>query len=587
MEELGVTANRCTVFAVLAILVSALTACGSEDPPSEAAPPVEGEVHPQLATHSTEFEKRVYQVTDGVHQAVGFGLANSIMVEGDECVVIVDAMGNVESAREVRAAFQEISPKPIGALIYTHNHADHVFGGRGFVPVGEVDVYAHSWTEYYIDRMVSIVRPVISRRSAHMFGGQLPLDGPDAMVNCGIGPYLEIGRGESTFGLIRPNHSFDNLLEVELCGVDFVMIHAPGETNDQIFVWLPEKKTLLPGDNVYKAFPNLYTIRGTLYRDVLEWSRSIDKMRLLRPEHMVPSHTRPLSGADRIEEILTAYRDAIQFVHDQTVRGINNGLTPDELVKVVKLPPHLRDHPYLQEFYGTVEWSVRSIFTGYLGWFDGDTATLSPVSPEERARGLVELAGGQPQLLAAAEKALQDQRHRWAAELAGQLLHLDPDMEQAKRLKAAALRALGQRSISSNGRNYYLTQARELESLVEPEIGMQLNEDVRSLVNSIPIGNFMASMPVRLDPEKSADIDMLVGFHFPDVDESYTIHVRRGVAEFQRSFPEEPNVAISVDSEVWREIVVGFRNPAIAFASGDVQVQGSTLDLIAFLRLFG
>ncbi len=341
--------NRSMLLAVITAFACTLMACGSEEPPPETAPPGEGQVHPKLAAHTAEFEKRVYEVTDGVHLAVGFGLANSIMVEGDECVVIVDVMGNVESAREIRAAFQNISPKPIGALIYTHNHADHVFGGRGFVPFGDVDVYAHRTTEFYVDRMVNIIRPVIARRSARMFGGHLPLHGGDAMVNAGIGPYLEIGRGESTFGLIRPNHTFDDELEVELCGVDFVMVHAPGETNDQIFVWLPEKRTLMPGDNVYKAFPNLYTIRGTLYRDVLEWSRSIDKMRALQPEHMAPSHTRPVSGADRIEEILTAYRDAIQFVHDQTIRGINRGLTPDELVREVRLPPHLRNHPYLEE----------------------------------------------------------------------------------------------------------------------------------------------------------------------------------------------------------------------------------------------
>ena len=103
------------------------------------------------------------------------------------------------------------------------------------------------------------------------------------------------------------------------------LVHAPGETNDQLFVWLPEKRVLLPGDNFYRAFPNLDTIRGTLYRDVLQWVESLDRMRERRPEHLVPSHTRPLSGADAIHAALTDYRDAIQFVHDQTIRGINRG----------------------------------------------------------------------------------------------------------------------------------------------------------------------------------------------------------------------------------------------------------------------
>jgi len=578
--------DRLIALVAAATLLSALAACEPAAPPPEPVSLADDPVHPKLAAHTAEFEKKVYEVTEGVHQAVGFGLANSILVEGEHCVVVVDGMGSVESARAVRAAFEEISAKPIGALIYTHNHADHVFGGKGFVTDGEVEVIAHQSTEFYIDRLVNIIRPVISRRSSRMFGTYLPREGDDRMVNAGIGPYLEIGRGGGTVGLVRPTRTFRDQLELELCGVQFQLVHAPGETNDQIFVWLPEKRVLMPGDNVYKAFPNLYTIRGTLYRDVLEWSRSLDRMRALEPEHMAPSHTRPVSGAERVSEILTAYRDAIQYVHDQTIRGMNRGLTPDELVEAVQLPPHLRDHPYLQEFYGTVEWSVRSIFTGYLGWFDGDAASLSRAGPLERARDFVELAGGVEELLAATRAALAEKRYPWAAELATQLLRVDPDLEEARGIKAAALRALGRRSISSNGRNYYLTQALELEGSVQIARDQKIDDSVRTLVTSIPIGNFMAAMPIRIDPEKSAETDVLVGFHFPDIDESYAIHVRRGVAEFRRAFPENPDVAITVDSGVWREIVVGLRNPALAFASGAVEVQGSTLDLVGFLRLF-
>jgi len=109
-------------------------------------------------------------------------------------------------------------------------------------------------------------------------------------------------------------------------------------------------------------------------------------MRALRPAYLVPSHTRAMSGQEQIYETLTAYRDAIQFVHDQTVQGINRGLSPDELVEVVKLPPHLAAHPYLQEYYGKVKWSVRAIFDGYLGWFDGDAAGLEPAGPDARPR---------------------------------------------------------------------------------------------------------------------------------------------------------------------------------------------------------
>ena len=223
----------------------------------------------------------------------------------------------------------------------------------------------------------------------------------------------------------------------------------------------------MPGDNIYKAFPNLYSIRGTLYRDVLAWAQSLDKMRAIKPSYLVPSHTRAISGQDEVYQTLTAYRDAIQFVHDQTIQGINQGLTPDELVELVKLPPSLAEHPYLQEYYGKVEWSVRGIFSGYLGWFDGDAATLEPASPEERAMAMASLAGGADGLVKAARDALAEHKHAWAAELASHSIRLDPDSTAAKQIKADALRALGRRQLNPNARSYYLTQALELEGKVE------------------------------------------------------------------------------------------------------------------------
>jgi alkyl sulfatase BDS1-like metallo-beta-lactamase superfamily hydrolase len=545
----------------------------------------ESDVRSALELLNDEFRRNVYTVTDGVYQAVGFGIANSIMVEGHECVFIVDVMGSMETAKEVKAEFDKITQKPIEALIYTHNHADHVMGGLAFAPDGKIDVYAHDTTNYYINRFANVLRPVLRKRSARMFGSYLRDLGPDQMENVGLGPFVETLDPNMTLGLIRPNKTFSDELQTEICGVKVHLVHAPGETNDQIFVWLPERGVLLPGDNIYKAFPNLYSIRGTLYRDVLAWAYSIDEMRALRPTYLVPSHTRSISGQDEVYKTLTAYRDAIQFVHDQTIRGINQGLTPDELVEVVKLPPHLAEHPFLQEYYGKVEWSVRGIFNGYLGWFDGDAATLEPASPDERAAGMASLAGGVEGMQLAAREALDEEQYEWAAELATHLMQLDPRSANAKQIKADALRALGRRQLNSNARNYYITQALELEGTVEIRDDTR-PENALSFVSTVPISRFVAAMPANLIYERSADKDMVVGFRFPDVDEGYGIHIRRGVAEFKESFPQNPDLTITADSAVWRELVLGLRNPIKAFASGDVKFAGSALDLVSFLRLF-
>jgi alkyl sulfatase BDS1-like metallo-beta-lactamase superfamily hydrolase len=560
-------------------------ACQEPQTVTPDLPAVAADVGAALERMSREFERKIYTVTEGVYQAVGFGIANSIMVEGDECVFIVDVMGSMETAKEVKVEFGKITQKPIAALIYTHNHADHVMGGLAFAPDGKVDVYAHETTNYYINRVANVLRPILRRRSARMFGSYLQRPGPDHMENVGLGPFVETLDPNMTLGLIRPNKTFSDRLETEICGVQVQLVHAPGETNDQLFVWLPERGVLLPGDNIYKAFPNLYSIRGTLYRDVLAWAYSIDKMRALRPTHLVPSHTRSISGQEQVYETLTAYRDAIQFVHDQTIQGINRGLTPDELVDAVSLPPHLAAHPYLQEYYGKVEWSVRGIFNGYLGWFDGDAASLEPANPGDRAAGMASLAGGVEGLQRAAREALDGEEYEWAAELATHLIQLDRRSSEAKQIKADALRALGRRQINANARNYYLTQALELEGEVEIHDEVK-PENALTFVNTVPIGRFVAAMPANLVYEKSADKDILVGFRFPDIDEGYGIHVRRGIAEFKEELPDNPDLTITADSIVWRELVLGLRNPVTAFASGDVKFEGSALDLAGFLRLF-
>ncbi|CAF1690678.1 unnamed protein product, partial [Adineta ricciae] len=148
---------------------------------------------------------------------------------------------------------------------------------------------------------------------------------------------------------------------------------------------------LLAADNIYKAFPNIYAIRGTTTRDPIQWIASLDLMRNLRAEYLIPSHTKPMVGKDEIYQTITLYRDAVQFVHDQTIRCINKGLTPDEIIgnQLVQLPKKLNQHPYLQQFYGTVQWTIRAVFDRYLGWFSGKTSDLHKDAPKTHAENLV------------------------------------------------------------------------------------------------------------------------------------------------------------------------------------------------------
>ena len=317
-------------------------------------------IHPRLTEHSQKMAKKVYKVADGYYLAYGYGLASTHMIVGNDGIIIIDPVECVVKSREVYQEFRKITDKPVKAIIYTHMHGDHVFGVKAFVSQEEVEagsceIIAH---ETMIPNLIASgttgAGKVLFFRTYYTFGNFLE-SGPEGRVNGGIGPdalYEEIS-------LILPTRTVKDVLDVEIAGVKMHIFWVPSECDDEIAVWFPQMKVLCSAEVIQgETFPNLHTLRGTRYRDPRQWYESIDILRLFDAEHMAPSHGRPVTGRKNVADILTAYRDAIQFVHNQTIRYINQGYTPDELVELVKLPDHLAYHPWLGEFYGTVKHSV-------------------------------------------------------------------------------------------------------------------------------------------------------------------------------------------------------------------------------------
>jgi alkyl sulfatase BDS1-like metallo-beta-lactamase superfamily hydrolase len=547
-----------------------------------------GDIHPALArlrAHSREFEPALIRVTDGVHVAVGDGLANSILIEGEDGAIVVDTMESAEAAEAVLRRFRQVTDKPIQALVYTHYHPDHTFGGGVFAEGRPVEVYAHERTNALLDEVLDVVGPTIYPRSMRQFGTHLS----DAQrPNAGIGPRLAYVDGRNRIALLRPTRTFSDRLDIEVAGVRLELRHAPGETDDQLFVWLPQKRVLLAADNVYRAFPNLYAIRGTPYRDVRRWVASLDAMRALRPEHLVPSHTRPVSGEEAVAKVLTDYRDAIQFVHDQTIRWMNTGLPLEDIVERVRLPAHLAQNPWLAEHYGRVDWSVRSIHAGQVGWFDGNAARLAPLPPAERARRLQALAGSGRTLAQEAARALAEDDLQWAAEIADDALRLAPDDTATKAVKARALAGLADRQTSANARNYLLTAAGELDGSIRivPRDPTKAPPD---LLRSFPIEAFLRGMSVRLRAEEALDVERAIGFEFTDLrerDRDWTLTLRRGVAEVSDMRAAGPAARLVLHSDRWKEIATGARSLPVLLATGEARLEGSLVDLVATLRLF-
>ena len=536
----------------------------------------------KLIKHSKEFEQQVISFnTPGgkIHFAIGFGIANSIMVEGDGGNIIIDASDSVFEAEKIYSLFAEQNSNPIKAIIYTHNHGDHTFGTAFYLKnqKEKPQIIAHEDTDYYVQRIMGILNPIITQRSTRMFGTLLP---KEDFINVGIGASLNVSK--SPTGYIKPDITFQDTLKTNIAGIDIELYHAPGETDDQLFVWLPNHKSLMPGDNIYKTFPNLYTIRGTSHRDVIGWINSIDHMQSFEPEFLFPSHTKPVVGKDKIKEVLIVYRDAIQYIHDQTIRLMNKGYYPDQIVEMIELPEDISNSPYLYEFYGTVRWSVKSIFNGYLGWFNGNPSELDPLSREEKAKRISNLAGGNENLLSQLKAAVKDEDMQWALELSDYLIALDFFNDEVKNLRQQALIYEGSRSSNPNKRNYFLTSALELQKGFN---GFPISVTNKELLDEISIDTFFDVLSVRFNPKKHNNDIFKVCFNFSSgVIKNITL--RNSVAVISNSKEIECNIIIQTKEEEFKKILMGISNPVASIASGNVIVQGGNTAFLEFLTKF-
>ena len=542
--------------------------------------PLTSEVE-KLIQHSKEFDRQVlsYDTPGGaIHFAIGFGIANSIMVEGKEGNIIIDASDSVFEAEKIYSLFRKKNSNPIKAIIYTHNHGDHTFGTAFYVNNQDErpQIIAHEDTDFYVQRIMGILNPIITERSNRMFGTLLS---EEDLINVGIGPSLNVAK--SPTGYIRPDVIFNDNLELNIAGIKIELFHAPGETNDQLFVWLPDHKALLPGDNIYKTFPNLYTIRGTTHRDVIGWINSIDHMKTFDAEFLFPSHTKPIIGKKEIKEILTIYRDAIQYIHDQTIRLMNEGLYPDQIAELIKLPEHIAKSPYLYEFYGTVRWSVKSIFNGYLGWFNGNPSELDPLSRKERAIRISKLAGGDQMLLEQLYSAVKKEDMQWALELSDHLITLDYYVDEVKDLRKKALIYEGSRSSNPNKRNYFLTSALELNEDFESNILIERTEE---LLEQISIDTLFNVLSVRFNPELTNE-ELTACFDFSS-GITKNIDIRNDVAVVSDIKKKECDLYIKTDEIEFKKILVGLESPVSSLASGKIEVIGGSTLFLKFLSMF-
>lgn len=418
-----------------------------------------------LKARTAEFDQDIIQVSENVFTAVGYAVSPVSMIVGPEGLVIIDTGIDINAAQQIREDFRAISDKPVKAIIFTHGHGDHTTGAPAFMDSEDVQVWARHDYGHEGGFLQEAGLTIQNQRGGRQGGFLL---GPEQRINNGVAKAYWPSRGGEIFNTaeaVEPNNFLESdRLTLNIAGLELDIVAASGETNDQLYVWYAAEEVVFSGDNFYKSWPNLYAIRGTGYRDIREWALSLRKILEENPAALVGGHTRPIIGRMQVRETLTNFRDAIQFVFDKTIEGMNQGMTPNQLVQYVQLPEKYQELDYLKPYYGNPEWAVRSIFNGYLGWFDGNATSLFSLSDKDEAQRIADLAGGVATLRTQAIVAQERGDNQWAAQLCDYLLALDPEDNIALLTKADALEALANELLTATGRNYYLTSANELRN---------------------------------------------------------------------------------------------------------------------------
>jgi len=450
--------------------------------------------------------------------------------------------------------------------------------GSAIIAIGGASLILHIGTITINEN--SVLGPIASMRSAYAAGAFLPNDGPDVR-NMGVFPLMLPG----TIAYVQPTQTFSDELEVEISGVKLKMVFVAGESSDQIYIWLPEKEVLVIGDNIYAIVPNIYTLRGAVYRDPMNYVNALDKMIPLDAEYLVPSHVKPVTGKENIRDILLSTRDAAQYIYDQTIRGMNQGYTADELLRMIQLPEQLDNHPWLTKARNDVSAHVKQIYYGNLGWFEGNSVFLNSISSDERSHKIVEGFGGVEKTMSLTRDAIDNGEYEWAAELGSFVLAVEPDNEKAKLTQAYILRVLAQRSEGMDERHWLLTDARVLEGKITIVPGAFTQSSPEQMAE-LPIEKIIKFLPTKLDPQKAAGVDTILGVTYSDIAMSFTLHVRNSILAVTDGAPESPDMTLVLDSDTHKLIVGGHLGILDAIESGQAELSGDINDLVDFLNLF-
>ncbi len=536
-------------------------------------------------------EVGLFKVADGLWQLRGFDISNITLIEGRSGWIVVDTLTSRETAAFAMAfARKHLGDKPVSAIVITHSHADHFGGALGIVSAEDAKarklpvVAPAGFMEEATSENV-MVGVAMSRRAAYTYGNLLPRSA-QGLVDAGLGKALTYGR----IGILAPTQLVSTTPQaMELDGVRFEFQNVPGsEAPAELTFYLPGQKAYCGAEMVSHTMHNLYTLRGAKVRDALKWSRYIDDAMRAAPEAEVyfGSHHWPVWGRERIGAFLARQRDVYRYIHDQSVRLMNNGYTMNEVAEQLKLPPSLDRFLDVHGYYGTVRHNAKAVVQFYLGWYDGNPAHLDPLPPREAAQRYVALAGGADKAVAAAQQAFDRGEYRWAAELLNHVVFAEPGHTAGRALLARTYDQLGYASESALWRNSYLSGALELRNGKQKE--PMRTEALLDMLQHTPTERFLEAMAATLDGPGAADTRLGINLVLSDLGQTWALRVDNGVLHYAAGTPAaDADATLTVTHALFLRMMTGRAGAKDLLLGDDAHVEGSRVNLLRFFALFG
>lgn len=532
----------------------------------------------------------LFKVIDRVYQVRGLDISNMTIIEGDTGLILIDPVLTNETAKAALELYLKHRPaRPVVAVIYSHSHADHFGGGKGVMTEedaksGKVKVIAPDrFMEYAVAENI-IAGNAMGRRAQYQFGSALPV-GERGQIDTGLGKALAWG----TASLIPPNDLIKQSYETRtIDGVEIEFHLAPeSEAPSEMLMYFPQFRMLNMAEDATHNMHNLYTIRGAEIRDGRLWSRYIsDAIERYgdKTEVEIAQHHWPMWGRERIVSFLKKQRDLYKFIHDQSVRLLNHGLTPTEISEQLKLPPGLASDWASRGYYGTLSHNAKAVYQFYLGWYDANPADLNPLPRAEEAKKQVEYMGGASAVIRRARDDFKAGQYRWVARVASQLVFADPSNTEARELGADALEQLGYQSEAATWRNAYLLGAYELRNGVAPQPPATSRAD---FLKGITIDLAFDVLGVRLNAAKANGKKILVNWTFTDLNENHVMNLENSaLTHTSGKLSDNPDVSLTLTRPAFDAITLKQRTFADSIQSGDIKLGGDPAKLRELFGMF-